>query len=144
MLSITGGQTLSGAVAVSGSKNASLPIPAAALLVDRATIRNVPRIGDVFTFLRVFESFGVEIDFSGNTVVIDTRNMRAESDNPELIKKIRVGIFLVPVLLRRFGRVSIPYPGGCNLGKRPIDEHIRAFEAMGYMFTQDDDRLVFE
>ncbi len=117
---------------ISGSKNAALPLIACGLFFEKFTLHNVPRIGDVLTFLSIIESLGVIVDFRGNTLHLDSKNMSLDNLNVELVKKIRVGIFLFPALLKRFRELEIPFPGGCNIGKRPIDEHIRGFEAFGY------------
>ena len=117
---------------ISGSKNASLPIIAASLLFKTATLHNVPRIGDVFTFLELIRTLGVKTDFTGNTLKLDTSGISTDSFNTELVKKIRVSLFVVPVLLYYFKKAVVPYPGGCNLGKRPIDAHLHAFESLGY------------
>ena len=85
------------------------------------------------TFLDIIRSLNVVVTFVGNTLTLDTRAMSMEHLNTDLVKKIRVGIFLFPALLKRFRTLEIPYPGGCNIGKRPIDEHIRGFEAFGYI-----------
>jgi UDP-N-acetylglucosamine 1-carboxyvinyltransferase len=143
ILSIVGGQSAAGTVRVSGAKNAALPILAAALFARRATLHNVPRIGDVLMLLRIFESYGVSVSFEGNTVELDTSDMRPESSDPGLVRKIRASILLIPALLRRFGKIELPYPGGCNLGKRPIDEHVKGLEALGYSFSETDGLLSF-
>lgn len=118
---------------ISGSKNAALPLIACGLFFEHFTLHNVPHIGDVHTFLSIIESLGVRVDFSEDGILtMDTRSMDINTLDREKIKKIRVGIFLFPALLKRFGGLEIPYPGGCNIGKRPIDEHIRAFAAYGY------------
>lgn len=128
MLKISGPQSLSGKVQISGSKNAALPLIAAGLFFEEFILHNVPRIGDVLTFLSIIESLGVEVDFSsGNTLRMNTKKMNIHTLDLEKIKKIRVGIFLFPALLGRLGSLEIPYPGGCNIGKRPIDEHLTAF-----------------
>lgn len=132
MLSIHGPQDLSGIVEISGSKNAALPLIACGLFFKNFILHNVPRIGDVLTFLSIIESLGVMVKFEGNTLSMDTTNLSLDNLNSELIKKIRVGIFLFPALLKKFRTLEIPYPGGCNIGKRPLDEHIRGFEAFGY------------
>lgn len=92
----------------------------------------MPRIGDVLTFLEIISSLGVKVDFTGNTLKMDTSELSLINLNRDLIKKIRVGIFLFPALLKRLGNLEIPYPGGCNIGKRPITEHLTAFQAFGY------------
>jgi UDP-N-acetylglucosamine 1-carboxyvinyltransferase len=143
MLRIQGPQTVSGAIQISGSKNAALPLIAASLYFEESTLTNVPRIGDVFTFLTIIESLGVKVHFEGNTLTMNTKDMSLDNLDRVLIKKIRVGIFLIPVLLERFGSIEIPYPGGCNIGKRPIDDHIRGFQAMGYQYEGQDDIVQF-
>lgn len=128
---------------ISGSKNASLPIIAASLLFKTATLHNVPRIGDVFTFLDLIKTLGVQTDFIGNTLKIDSSNISMDRFDMSLVKKIRVSIFLIPVLLFHFKNAVLPYPGGCNLGKRPIDAHLHAFEAMGYNVKEEGDLFYF-
>ena len=145
MLKISGPQSLSGNVRISGSKNAALPLIACGLFFDTFTLENVPHIGDVLTFLSIIESLGVKIDFRDNgTLMMDTRSMNIHALDREKIKKIRVGIFLFPALLKRFGGLEIPYPGGCNIGKRPIDEHLRAFSAYGYENMGEGENIAFQ
>jgi UDP-N-acetylglucosamine 1-carboxyvinyltransferase len=132
MLSLHWPQDLSGIVNISGSKNAALPLIACGLFFEKFTLHNVPRIGDVMTFLDIIRSLDVMVIFEWNTLTLDTSHMSLDHLNTDLVKKIRVGIFLFPALLKRFRSLEIPYPGGCNIGKRPIDEHIRAFEAFWY------------
>ena len=143
MLTLHWPQQLSWDVSISGSKNAALPLIASSLYFKESVLENVPRIGDVFTFLKIIESLGVKVNFSGNTLTMDTENMSIDTLDLSLIKKIRVGIFLIPILLERFGKVEIPFPGGCNIGKRPIDEHIHWFEKMGYTNESYEDIVKF-
>ncbi len=95
-LTIHGRQEISGAVEISGSKNATLPAIAAALLYRRTTLRNVPRIGDVFTLLSIMESLGVQVTFEKNTLTLDTTNLSLDNLAIDLVRKIRVGILLLP------------------------------------------------
>lgn len=132
MLKIAWWQKLSWEVVISGSKNASLPIIAASLFMDKVTLSNVPRIWDVLTFLEIIKSLNVKVDFVWNTLKLDTTEISLDNFNIELIKKIRVWILLLPILLYKFGEVNIPYPGWCNIWKRPIDEHIKWLEAIWY------------
>ena len=143
MLSLHWPQDLSGIVDISGSKNAALPLIACGLFFEQFTLHNVPRIGDVLTFLDIIASLGVDVSFIGNTLKLDTTQMSMDNLDTELVKKIRVGIFLFPALLKRFRTLEIPYPGGCNIGKRPIDEHIRGFEAFGYVNEWTGEMLHF-
>lgn len=132
MLKVAWWQKLSGVVEISGSKNASLPIIAAALLIDKVILNNVPRIGDVITFLSIIESLWVKVDFRGNTLKMDSSGINLSNFKKELINKIRVGIFLLPPILQKFWEINIPFPGWCNIGKRPIDEHIKWLVRLGY------------
>ncbi len=136
-------QDLSWVVEISGSKNAALPLIACWLFFEKFTLHNVPRIGDVFTFLWIIKSLNVKVMFEGNTLTLDTTKMSMEHLDTVAIKKIRVGIFLFPALLKRFRWLEIPYPGGCNIGKRPIDEHIRGFETFGYVNESTEDIVRF-
>ncbi len=89
-------------------------------------------IGDVFTFLEIIKSLGVVVDFKDNVLMMDTSNMNVEHMNMDLIKKIRASILLMPSMLARFGKVEVPFPGGCNIGKRSVDEHLSGLGGMGY------------
>ncbi|MDD5197730.1 MAG: UDP-N-acetylglucosamine 1-carboxyvinyltransferase [Candidatus Gracilibacteria bacterium] len=141
MLKITGGQTLSGTVEISGSKNASLPIIAASLLLEKVTLHNVPRIGDIFSLLEIIQSLGVVVNFTGNTLTMDMSRISLENMNRELMKKIRASILLLAPLLYRFGSVDIPFPGGCNIGKRPINEHLNGLREIGYESKDGDESI---
>lgn len=143
MLKITWPQTTRGEVFISGSKNAALPLIACGLFFSHFTLHNVPRIGDVFTFLEILKSLGVVYTFEKNTLIMDNTWISLNTLNRDLIKKIRVGIVLFPSLLKRFWELNIPYPGGCYIGKRPITEHLRAFETFGYTGTGDSDNIAF-
>lgn len=143
MLTIQWPQTTQGEVFISGSKNAALPLIACGLFFDHYILHNVPRIGDVLTFLEIIKSLGVLVEFENNTLKFDTTKMSMENLNRDLIKKIRVGIFLFPALLKKFWSLQIPYPGGCNIGKRPITEHLTAFEAFWYSGNGTGDNIDF-
>ena len=144
MLKVTWPQSLSGTVHISGSKNAALPLIACGLFFERFTLHNVPKIGDVLTFLAIIESLGVSVVWEWNTIHLDSTKMSIHGLDREKIKKIRVGIFLFPALLARFGWLEIPYPGGCNIGKRPIDEHLMAFESYGYENMGEGENIAFQ
>ena len=141
MLKITWGQRLSWAVEISGSKNAALPLIAASLLLEKVTLHNVPRIGDIFSLLEIIKSLGVTVDFTENTLVMDMSKISLTGMNRELMKKIRASILLLSPLLYRFGAVDIPFPGGCNIGKRPIDEHLNGLREIGYSSMDSDESI---
>lgn len=145
MLKINWPQSLSGTVKISGSKNAALPLIACGLFFDHFTLHNVPRIGDVLTFLSIIESLGVLVEFQSNgDLTLDTTKLSIHGLDREKIKKIRVGIFLFPALLKRLGGLEIPYPGWCNIGKRPIDEHLTAFSTYGYENMGEGENIAFQ
>jgi UDP-N-acetylglucosamine 1-carboxyvinyltransferase len=144
MLRISGPQSLSWEVQISGSKNSALPLIAAGLCFKKFTLHNVPRIGDVLTFLSIIESLGVKIEWEWNTIIMDSTKLSISKLDTEKIKKIRVGILLFPALLKRFGALEIPYPGGCNIGKRPIDEHLNAFTAFWYSNMWEWESISFQ
>ena len=131
---IRGGKPLNGTVTVSGAKNAAVAILPAALLVDGVChIENVPDISDVRLFLQILHSMGARIQrLSPNSFEIDSRHVLSTAAPKELAQKIRASYYLIGVLLGRFGRAGVALPGGCNFGStRPIDQHIKGFEALG-------------
>lgn len=133
---------LEGEVYVSGSKNATLPILAACILLQGTVfLRNVPRIGDVYTFLSLLESIGARYTFTENTLEIDTKNLSVSNISYENIKKIRASILLLWPIVFLFGSLSIPSPGGCKIGKRPIDHHLQGLEACGYFCYKENDMI---
>ncbi len=139
MLKIQGGHALSGSVTISGSKNAVAPIIGAALLFDEVVLHNVPRIGDVFNLLEIIKTLGVSVVFTGNDLSLKWEASSDESIDRERMKKIRISILLLPALLEKFGRATFPFPGGCNIGKRPIGEHIAGLVDLGYELSTGND-----
>ena len=129
---ITGGVPLQGEVTISGSKNAALPMIAASVLVAGETIlQNVPRLRDTELLLRILEFLGAKTEFQNGTVRIDATNMESKPIPAELVSKLRGSIVLLGPLLARFGVAQMSYPGGCVLGKRPVEAHVLALEQMG-------------
>ncbi|NLX63998.1 MAG: UDP-N-acetylglucosamine 1-carboxyvinyltransferase [Clostridiaceae bacterium] len=132
-LIIRGQKRLKGEVTISGAKNAALGIlPAALLLSDVCTIENVPDILDVAILRRIMESLGARFEnIDRNTLRIDTRNVNSYMATSPDMHKLRGSYYLMGALLGRFKRAVVTFPGGCNLGVRPIDQHIKGFEALG-------------
>jgi UDP-N-acetylglucosamine 1-carboxyvinyltransferase len=130
---IEGRRRLRGEVRPGGNKNAALPLIAAALLADEPVVlRNVPRIRDVRTMLQLLSELEATIEeLDPYTLRIDARNVRPHRLNPELCRDIRASILLAGPLLARFGRVEMPPPGGDVIGRRRLDTHFLAFEALG-------------
>ncbi len=132
-LIINGGAALHGRVDISGAKNAALGIIAAALLADGvSTIENVPCVNDVRVLIEAIMDLGVKVEYlDEHTVKIDSRKVDKLVVDYEHIKKIRASYYLLGALLGRFNRSEVAMPGGCNIGQRPIDQHIKGFEALG-------------
>lgn len=129
---ITGGVPLQGEVMISGSKNAALPMIAASALVSGVTVlHNVPRLRDTELMLQILEFLGATTSFQNGTVRIDTTHLQNKPIPEELVSKLRGSIVLLGPLLARFGVVEMSYPGGCVLGKRPVEAHVLALEQMG-------------
>ena len=130
---IHGGRPLMGEVTISGAKNAAVAIIPAALLVDGVCrIENVPQISDVTLILQILRELGADVrTINRTTVEIDCSHIRNRQVPYELARKIRASYYLVGALLGRFGWAEVPLPGGCDLGGRPIDQHIKGFVAMG-------------
>lgn len=142
MLVVSWWKSLSWKVKISGSKNATLPILGASLLVNwKMTLKNVPKINDVKVFLEIIQELGASYSFEGNTLTLDTSHLDVDNLNLEKIKKIRASILLLSPLLFFFGNISIPFPGGCSIGARPIDSHLNGLKAIGYDYTFENNHI---
>ncbi len=132
-LVITGGTPLNGEVTISGAKNAAVAILPATLLIDGiCTIDNLPNISDVKASCKILEDLGAKITWNKpNEITIDTRNINKTVASEELTRKFRASYYIIGSMLGRTGKISVGMPGGCKLGARPIDQHIKGFEALG-------------
>lgn len=131
-LIIKGGTPLHGSVRISSAKNAVLPIIVAALLPENpATITDVPELADVTTICSVLDSLGVKIERKGRDMVFDASDIRNTEVSYELMSRMRASFLIMGPLLAKKGHAKIALPGGCMIGSRPIDLHLKAFEAMG-------------
>ncbi|MBQ4067064.1 MAG: UDP-N-acetylglucosamine 1-carboxyvinyltransferase [Clostridia bacterium] len=130
---VKGGASLHGSVEISGMKNAALPIIYACVLVeDKCIIENVPDVRDVALSLNILRDMGATVNnIAKNTVEIDCTNLKVGTSRSELVRKIRASYYLLGSEFGRFGRSSVAYPGGCDFGGRPIDQHIKGFESLG-------------
>ncbi len=131
-LLIEGGARLSGEIAISGAKNAALPLLCAALLTrEPVTFTNVPDLNDIRTMLKLLGQMGVKVAREGDTVTLDAAGL----DNPvapyELVKTMRASILVLGPLVARAGEAKVSLPGGCAIGARPVDQHIKGLQAMG-------------
>jgi UDP-N-acetylglucosamine 1-carboxyvinyltransferase len=133
-LRITGGQPLNGEVLVSGAKNAALPELCATLLTaEPVTLRNVPRLQDVATMRRLLENMGVTVQTHGERggLTLHAADPITPEAPYELVKTMRASVLALGPLLARFGRAKVSLPGGCAIGSRPVDQHIKGLQAMG-------------
>jgi UDP-N-acetylglucosamine 1-carboxyvinyltransferase len=139
---VTGGRKLSGTVRVSGSKNATLPIIAASLLTDQEVIlTNVPDISDIATMQHILHYIGVKTEFDGKELKIHARAAANLEIEHELVSKLRASILLLGPLLVRNHEVRLAFPGGCVIGKRPVDAHLMALQALGAEVVNDREIL---
>ena len=132
-LLIRGGHPLHGEVSISGAKNAALPELCAALLTsDPVVLRNVPRLQDVATMLKLIRNMGVEVEHADDgSVRIDASRLSTPEAPYELVKTMRASVLALGPLLARFGEATVSLPGGCAIGSRPVDQHIKGLQAMG-------------
>ncbi len=136
---IRGGNALFGETKIQGSKNAVLPVLAAALLIeDVCVIENCPRISDVTYMQRLLTQTGCRISRADRTLMIDARGAMQGSMDAEAVAQMRSSIMLLGAMLGRFGQVSLDYPGGCVIGKRPVDMHLTALRKMGVVICEEE------
>lgn len=144
-LEIIGDNKLIGKVAISGAKNAALPIICSALLVNGTVkFENIPRLNDVNTLISILESMGAMAKFTNNSLEINCENINSTFASYELVKTMRASILVLGPLLARFGKAKVSLPGGCAIGSRPVDQHLKALEALGANITIEDGYVLAE
>ena len=123
---------LKGDIRVSGAKNAALPIVCASLLTaDQLVLKNVPQLKDIYTLENLLGGMGVKIDFTDDVMKFDASNVTSLVAPYELVKTMRASVLVLGPLVARFGYAEVSLPGGCAIGARPVDQHIKGLEAMG-------------
>lgn len=131
-LKIEGGHTLSGTIEISGAKNSAVALlPAALLSKTHSKILKVPKIRDIDYLLKIIKILNCDYKINENEIEIDTTNLKNTPIPEELSREMRASYYFMGTLLARFKHVEISFPGGCNIGARPIDQHIKGFEALG-------------
>jgi UDP-N-acetylglucosamine 1-carboxyvinyltransferase len=143
---INGGNKLYGDVYINGMKNAALPIIFATILTaDKCVIENVPKVSDITMSFDILRAMGAKIKYLNETTVsIDTKNLEGGDTPFELVSKMRGSTYLLGAELARFNNSKVAFPGGCNFGTRPIDMHIKGFEALGATVSQDENYVYAE
>ena len=137
-LVIRGGQKLSGEIEVSGSKNIALAILSAVVLAEEPVVlHNVPKISDTEIKAQLLEVFGAKIRWAGTSLHVDCSNLRAGEADEEMVRSIRTSFYMVGPLLARIGRLKMPAPGGCMIGARPVDLHLKGLHALGAQIELD-------
>ena len=129
---IQGGKRLEGEVKISGSKNAALPIIASTILIQGKTILyNVPNIQDVQTMFEIIKDIGGKVTRKKNKIIIDTRKIHTYKISDELMRKMRSSVILAGAIMGKYHKARFSYPGGCDIGARPIDLHLESFKKLG-------------
>ncbi len=138
-IKINGHKRLKGEISISGSKNSALALIPIALLSDGVvTIDNVPHVSDIDTLKEILEYLGAKVSFDNNVMVIDNKNL-VNKEIPEVLsKKMRASYYFMPVLLSRFKKVEMFFPGGCAIGARPIDQTLKALTQLGGVVDEKD------
>jgi len=125
-------KSLNGTINISGAKNASLPLIAMTILAQNAiSIKNLPHVADIRTLLKLLSNLGAKVDFLDDKVVVDTRPLNDTKATYDIVKTMRASILVLGPILTRFGHCEVSLPGGCAIGQRPIDLHLKALEQMG-------------
>jgi len=134
-LEVFGAKKLKGQVRISGSKNASLPILAATLLSNRkVNLKNIPKVQDIKTMISLLKSLGSKITYNDNKVIINNYNQSKKFASYNLVKTMRAGILVLGPLLAKFNYAKVSLPGGCSIGTRPIDIHLKALSKLGVRY----------
>lgn len=142
---INGGKKLNGEIVVNGAKNAAIKMIAASVLFDEKIIlENIPDILDIQLMLDILSQNGAEITRNGHTLTIDTKKLTSKDPNPDLVRKMRGSIVLIGPYLARFGKITIPQPGGCAIGSRPLDDHLNGFRQLSTKILKNEDIYYFE
>ena len=140
---IHGGKKLMGEVKISGSKNAALPIIAATVLIKgRTTLYNVPNIQDVQTMFEIIKDIGGKVTKKNNKVIIDTSKVHTYEIPEELMRKMRSSVILAGAIIGKYHKANFSYPGGCDIGARPIDLHLKGFEKLGIEIKEEYGEIV--
>lgn len=142
---IKGGRPLKGSVQVRGAKNAALPLMAAAILAEEpCTLHNVPCLHDVFTMDKILSSMGMTVEFTGRYMTLDAGTMCGQEAPYDLVRKMRASFFVLGPLLGKYGKARVSLPGGCAIGTRPVDIHLKALEALGIRIEIEEGYVVAE
>lgn len=142
-IKINGGKDLSGVIRISGAKNAAVALIPAAILSDlEVTIVNIPEISDIDSLEVILKYLNVDVKRNTETIVINTTKMENKEIPCEIAKKLRASYYFMGALLAKYKKVEMYFPGGCNIGKRPIDLHLSGFEKLGAKVVNEGDKYI--
>ncbi len=140
---VRGGKPLNGTVHVRGAKNAALPLMAAALLAEEPVLlHNVPCLHDIFSMDKLLAEMGMGIDFTGRAMTLDPAALNTPVAPYDLVRRMRASFFVLGPLLGRFGKAKVSLPGGCAIGTRPVDIHLKALAALGVEIEIEDGNVI--
>ena len=144
-LIIQGGKKLEGEVQISGSKNAALPIIAGTVLIKgKTTLYNVPNIQDVQTMFEIIKDIGGKVTKKNNKIIIDTSKIHTYEISENLMRKMRSSVILAGAIIGKYKKANFSYPGGCEIGSRPIDLHLKGFEKLGINIKEEYGEIICE
>ncbi len=145
VLKINGGKVLSGTIRISGAKNASVALIPAAILADsEVTICNVPEITDTDALTEILEYLGADVKRASESILINSEKMQNIEIKEEFSKKLRASYYFMGALLGKYKKVVMYFPGGCSIGARPINLHLKGFEALGAKVTNENNKYIVE
>ena len=145
IMQIEGGRDLSGTIRISGAKNATVAlIPAAILTDEEATICNIPEITDTDALCDILKALNVNVNRASESLVIDPKNMQNVEIAEDYSKKLRASYYFMGALLGKYKKAVMYFPGGCSIGARPIDLHLKGFEALGATVTNEQNKYIVE
>lgn len=145
IMEIEGGRELSGTIRISGAKNATVAlIPAAILTDEEATICNIPEITDTEALCDILKALKVDVKRASESIIIDPKNMENIEIDESLSKKLRASYYFMGALLGKYKKAVLFFPGGCSIGARPIDLHLKGFESLGATVTNDGNKYIVE
>ena len=145
VIEVEGGHKLTGTIRISGSKNATVAlIPAAILTDEEATICNVPEITDTDALCDILKCLNVGVKRASESIIINPKEMQNIEIEEQYSKKLRASYYFMGALLGKYGKVVMHFPGGCSIGARPIDQHLKGFEALGATITEEGNKYTVE
>lgn len=144
-IKVIGGQKLSGTITISGSKNSAVALVPASLLSDEIVeIDNVPNISDIDALSEILEYLGARVERKGTSMKIDSTNVKNKEIPEEISKKLRASYYFMGALLGKYKKVEMYFPGGCSIGERPINLHLKGFEALGAKVKEEGNKYIVE